>query len=269
MTIKTKLSLNAVVVLAALSIIIVSALISARTVDRNVSELTQRTAPYQLRALNQQRELQAHATNLVNLSTSRNMDEYAKSSAGVSASLGAVNKASEEMARLKGERSGEDKTISEITQGFQGITERKIKAQEAVLSASKSIQERLEEVTKRLDAFVRSLQQKNSGSMITGVDHLMAANQQLNSLNLVRDGLKDLNFYIMKIPVTNDKRGIAALRDNTASKIKFITQILETGIKLDRQDSQRILNEMYLKLKSLNDEVIRPLIIFQLKYINE
>ncbi|MBA4392834.1 MAG: hypothetical protein C0407_04700, partial [Desulfobacca sp.] len=125
MTIKKKLSLNAAVVLSAISIIIVSALISAKTVDRNVNELTQKTAPYQLKALNQQRELQGHASSLVNLSSSRTMEEFKKTTLPVNESLTAVIKASEEMAKLKGENSAEDKTIIQITKSIQEITGRK------------------------------------------------------------------------------------------------------------------------------------------------
>lgn len=266
MTIKTKLSLNAVVVLTAISIIIVTALIGAITVDRNVRELTQKTAPYQLKALNQQRELQRHAMNLVNLSSSKTLEEYKKTTAGVSESLSSVSKASEEMARLKGERSAEDKTISNISQGITDITERKIMAHEAVLTASKSIQERLSEVSKSLDAFVRSLQQQSSGTMITGVDSLMAANQQLNNLNMVRDGLKDLTIFISKIPVTGDKRSVAALRDNVTNTTKEITSALKS-----LKGMEKVSNEIIQRLTALNEKVTagRGIVFLQLKYISD
>lgn len=266
MTIKKKLSLNAVVVLTAISIIIATALISARTVDQNVRELTQKTAPYQLKALNQQRELQAHASSLVNLSSSRTMEEFKKSVSPVNESLAAVTKASEEMARLKGENSGEDKTISQITKSIQDITDRKIKGQEEVLIASKGIQERMTEVSNSLDALVRKLQQKNSGVMITGVDNLMVANQQLNTLNTVRDGIKDLNLYIAKIPTTSDKRSVAGLRDNVAKTVKEITQALKL---LKGQDKTAA--EIGQKLGGLNEKVTgnRGMAFLQLKNIGD
>jgi len=264
MTIKKKLTLNAVVVLTAIFIIIISALISARTVDLNVGILTQKTTPYQLRALNQQRELQAHSANLVNLSSSITMDDYKKTAPIVSTSLSSVSKASEEMANLKGERSQDDKTISEITRGILGITERKIKAQEEVLLASKSIQERLSEVSKKLDTFVHSLQQKNSGTMITGVDNLMEANQHLNNLSLIRNGLIDLSFSLFKIPQSNDRRSIISLRDNILNTIKTINQNLKNVKGIDK-----VVNEMTKKLSALNEKLTMTngIIFLQLRYI--
>jgi methyl-accepting chemotaxis protein len=263
MTIKTKLSFNAAVVLTAISIIIVSALISARTVDRNVSELTQKTAPYQLKALNQQRELQAHTANLAILSSAKILDEYKKSASGVSESLKQVNTASAEIAKLKGEVYGEDKIISEITRNIMGITERKIKSQEEVFQASKSIQERLSEVAKTLDGFVRSLQQKNSGSMIAGVDNLMMANMRLNNLAQIRSGLKDLILFNSKIPAANDKRSVANLRDSFAQTVKELTTALNSIASQDKAA-----DEISLKLTALNQKV-KGIAGLQLKYISD
>jgi methyl-accepting chemotaxis protein len=263
MTIKTKLSLNAAVVLTAIAIIIIAALISARTVDQNVRELTQKTAPYQLRALNQQREFQAHTANLAILSSARTMDEYKKTVSGVSESLNQVNTASAEMARLKGEGSGEEKTISEITRNIIGITERKIKSQEEVFAAAKSIQERLSEVAKTLDGFVRSLQQKNSGAMITGVDNLMMANMRLNHLAQIRNGIKDLILFNSKIPTTNDKRSVANLRDQFAQTAKDLTVSLNSI-----QGQEKAVEEISLKLTNLNGKV-KGLAGLQLKYVSD
>jgi len=263
MTIKTKLSFNAAVVLTAIAVIIVAALISARTVDQNVRELTQRTAPYQLRALNQQREYQAHTANLAILSSAKTLDEYKRSVSGVSESLKQVNTASAEMAKLKGEGSGEDRAISEITQNIMGITERKIKSQEEVFLASKSIRERLSEVAKTLDGFVRSLQQKNSGSMVTGVDNLMVANMRLNHLAQIRNGLKDLILYNSKIPTTSDKRSVANLRDSFTQTVKELSAALNSIAS-----QEKAAGEISLKLSAQNEK-IKGLAGLQLKYIND
>jgi methyl-accepting chemotaxis protein len=266
MSIKAKLSLNAAVILTAISIIIVSVLINVRIVNRNINELTQKTSPYQLKALHQQRELQVHATNLVNLSSSGTQDEHKKMAPVVRESLGNVIKAAEEMATLKGDRYSEDKAISQITKDVLNITERKIIAQGAVITASKSIQERLSEVSKRIDEFVGSLQKKGSSTMVTGVDNLMAANQQLNNLIIVRDGLKDLNLFISKIPVTNDKRSVAGLRDNFADTIKVATQALKNLKGVDKTA-----NEITQKLAALNEKVTASggMVFLQFKYIGD
>ena len=266
MSIKAKLSLNAGVILTAISIIIVSVLINVRIVNRNINELTQKTSPYQLKALHQQRELQVHATNLVNFSSSETQDELKKMAPAVHESLRNIIKAAEEMATLKGERYSEDKAISKVTKDVLDITERKIIAQGAVLTASKSIRERLSEVSKKIDEFVGSLQKKGSGTLLTGVNNLTASNQQLNDLITVRDGLKDMNLFISKIPVTNDKRSVAGLRDNFVGAVKTATQALKNLKGLDKTAK-----EIMQKLAALDEKVTASggLAFLQLKYIGD
>jgi len=266
MSIKAKLSLNAGVILTAISIILVSVLINVRIVNRNINELTQKTSPYQLKALHQQRELQVHATNLVNFSSSGTQDELKKMAPAVHESLRNVIKAAEEMATLKGERYSEDKAISKVTKDVLDISERKIIAQGAVLTASKSIRERLSDVSKKIDEFVGSLQKKGSGTLLTGVNNLTTSNQQLNNLITVRDGLKDMNLFISKIPVTNDKRSVAGLRDNFAGATKVATQALKNLKGMDKTA-----NEIVQKLAALNEKVTASggIAFLQLKYISD
>ena len=269
MKIKTKLSLNVVVVSIAIVIIVVSALIGTRAINRNINELTQKTTPYQLKALNQQRELQAHATNLTKLSSSRTVEEYRSVAADVSGSLGNVNKASEDLAKLKGDRTTGEKVISDITRSILEITERKIKAEDAARSASRSIQGKLSDSSKRmseLGASIGNLQQKASRSMITSVDSMVGTNTQQNNLVAIRDGMKDLNLFISKIPVTNDKRSVAGLRDSVNKTIGVVIQALK-----NLKGVEKIANEMIRKMSSLNERITasRGIAFLQLRYIGE
>ncbi|OGR01406.1 MAG: hypothetical protein A2511_00540 [Deltaproteobacteria bacterium RIFOXYD12_FULL_50_9] len=269
MTIKGKLTLNAGVVLAAITIIVVFSLLQVTGISRNINQLTQKTAPYQLKALNQQRELQAHSTNLVNLSASRTLDEYRTAAANVSESLVQVAKAMDEMAKLKAESSSGNLAIENLSKEILQTTERKLKAQESALLASKAIQEKLAEAAKRmsdLDSSIRNLQKKTSGTMITGVDNLMGSNQQLNNLFAVRDGLKDLTLMISKIPVTNDKRSVAGLRDSVANTTKAAGQALKNLKGMDKFS-----NETFQKITALNEKVTsaKGVAALQLKYLSD
>jgi methyl-accepting chemotaxis protein len=268
MTIKTKLSLNVIIVLSAIVVVILVALTSSQTIKRNIDELTQKTTPYQLAALNQQRIMQAHATNLLTLSSSRTIEEYQHGAPVAAESLGQVDKASAEMMKLKAERST-DKTISEITKSISEITERKIKAQDEAEKASKSIQARLSEASQKmtqLDSSVRDLQQKTSGAMVKGVNDLMGANQQYNHLVAVRDVIKDLIMGISKMPSIRDKQALADLKENISNTINGINQT-HKNVK----GTSKTVNDIITKLVDLNERMtggkgIAPL---QLKYISE
>ena len=266
MKIKTKLSLNAAVVLVAISIIIVSALISAKIVNRNIQELTQKTTPYQLKALNQQRALQAHATNLVHLSSTRTLEEYKTSVASASESLAQLNKTTAELLKIKAVSGGEDLTISNITKDIRNTTERKLNAWGKALADSKPIQEKLKEALNQLDNLLRGLQKSSSSNVVKGVDNLLASNQQLNNFLIVRDSLKDLNLLIAKIPATADKRSVAVMRDNATGIIKNATQAVKNLKGVD----QRV-NEISLKMAAFNEKVAgnKGLASLQLRNISD
>ena len=266
MKIKTKLSLNAAVVLIAISIIIISALISAKIVNRNIQELTQKTTPYQLKALNQQRALQAHANNLVQLSAAKSLEEYKSAVAGASESLSQLNKSIGELNTLKAVSSREDKEISNITGQIQTITERKLLAWGKALTDSQPIQEKLKEALSQLDNLLKNMQKSSSSTVTKGVDNLLASNQQLNNFLVVRDGLKDLNLIVAKIPATLDKRSVAVLRDQATAIIKNAGQSLKNIKGMD----QRI-NEINQKLAGFNEKIAgaKGLASLQLRNISD
>jgi methyl-accepting chemotaxis protein len=269
MKIRTKLAMNVAVVSIAIVIIVAAALVGTRKINDNIATLTQKTTPYQLKALNQQRELQAHAANLSTLSASRTAAEFGAQSARATESLGRVRKAYEDMARLKGESGADDGSIAEITRSILEITERKIKAQEAAVAASAAIQERLAEASRnmrQLGVSIGSLQQKASGSMIGSVDSMMQANQQQASLVTIRDGFKDLNFFISKIPVTNDKRSVAVLRDSVSKTVATVLQALKSLKGVDQ-----VAGDIAQKVAGINERVTanRGLAFLQIKNIGD
>lgn len=237
MTIKTKLTLNTVAALAAMVIVVGTAIFGTRLIKSNITELTQRTAPYQIKALNLQRALQSHATNLLSISSASSTEEYNKQSSNVSDSLSQVKKASGEMAQLKGESSPEDRSISDITKDVLEKVQLKITANDAAQSAADSIKGRLAQAAgkiKDLDMSIRKLQQGTSATMVQGVDGMMGENQQLNNLTTVRDGLKDLSLYILKIPVTSDKRSVATLRESVVAAAKTVVRALKGTKGIDK-----------------------------------
>lgn len=250
MTIKTKLSLNVIVVLVALSVIVLSAWMGAKKTSQGIRELTEKTSPYQIKALYHQRELQAHVANLVNLSASKTIEEFQKTSANALASLHQVTKASEETAKLKGERTKEDKTISEITQAVSENTERKIKAQEAALLAAKPMNEKLLNGIYQIDLFVQDMQEKSSLMMTMGTDDFIVANRKFNHLMSVRDGLKDLSLFVPRISSATDKRSISEWKESVGKKIKEMNQSLG-----DLKGAIKTADEGIQKLTLLNEKM--------------
>ncbi len=242
-----------VLVLMAIAVIVISALIGARATNRNIYELTEKTAPYQLKALQHQKELQAHTANLVTLTASKTIEEYQKASPIALASLERVQKASEAIANLKGESYKEDQTISEITKAISENTIRKIRAQEAAVAVSKPMEENLSKSLTELRTFVEGIQQKGSGTMDTSVDSLFALNDQLQHLNMVKDGLKDSIQTTLRLPLAMDKRSVSELKEQADHHIKRVTESLKTlkGLEMNSNELIHKLNTFQEKMGGL------------------
>ncbi|MCX8118316.1 MAG: methyl-accepting chemotaxis protein [Desulfobacterota bacterium] len=266
MTVKAKLSLNVVIVLVALTIIVLTALTGARQTRQRILELTERTSPYQLKALSYQRELQAHVANLIHLSNSKTVEEWQKSLSTVQGSLSQVEKAAEELARLKGEGSKGDKTISEITKAVSDNTERKIRAQDAAQKAVKPMNEKLLQGIYQIDVLMEDLKEKSSMVMKTGTDDLVVANWKFNHLLGVRERMRDLTFLIPKLPLTADKRSVSDWKENVSEKIKEMRHSLK-----ELRDSFKGAEEMMQRLALLNEKMVMNggLVALQLRFLSE
>lgn len=271
MNIRLRLIINIAVVFVSMVIIVFSALFGIQSIKKHIAELTQRTTPYQIKAMNQQRALQGHASNLISISSSKTKEEYNMLKQSVISSLDQVKKSSEELAKLKGEGSSDDREISDITKQVLIIVDQKLSAEDDTVSAVKSMKSRLVEASKKmkdLDNSIRKLQQNTSTAMIAGVDTVMGANQQLNNLIIIRDGLKDLNLYISKIPATLDKRPVSVLRDNVAATVK---NTLTTLKNINIKGMEKTVQEYTQKINSINENVIgaKGLAALQLQYISQ
>jgi len=222
MTVKAKLSLNVMVVLVALSVIVMVALYSARATNKNISELTEKTTPYQLKALQHQKELQAHTANLINLAASKTMEEFQKTAPIATDSLKRLMDVSQEMGRLRGERSKEDRVISEITKTISEKTESKIRAQESAILVAQPIGENLSKSLTELKTFLSGIIQKGSLSKDTGMNSIINVDDQIAQLNGIKDGIVGLIQITLKIAATSDKRLASELKDHVGNCIKKV-----------------------------------------------
>ena len=187
-------------------IIIIATIVSTRLIKSSLYELTQKTTPYQIKALNLQRAIQSHSSELVRVSASTTGEEFTKISATIPASLANLKKAQGDLAKLQGS-SGKSIAVAfdEITSTILKTTEAKLAATAEMKSAVDSITASMTGASQRLRDLhesIQKLQGSSPATMVSGVNVLMTSNAQLGHLVSVRDGLKDLNLYITNIPTT-------------------------------------------------------------------
>ena len=266
MKIGSKLNLNAGVILLLMVAIGATAVIGISLIQSKVSELTQKSTPYQIKVFNLQRALQAHAANLLKVSASDTIEEFKQTSVTVKDSLDEELKAADDVSKLSGKDSS-SKEISDITKPIIEITEKRLALQQATLTAIGDMRKHLGEASKRLNALdstVRKLQQGATGTMVSSIDKTVSSNQQATNLIIIRDGFKDLMINVTQLSGLDDRRLVADIKSNTEVTSTNVLQAIKgskwsgkTGEELEKKvkdTTTRIIEAVNLRLKYLKEE---------------
>lgn len=92
MTVKTKLTLNVVVIVLIAGAVVATSITGMGSVKSKLFHLTERSTPFQVRTLEFQRAIQGATADLIEVSASRNMEEYRANRADSEKSLSEVKK---------------------------------------------------------------------------------------------------------------------------------------------------------------------------------
>lgn len=210
MTIKSKLTLNVVILIAVIAVVAVTSIVSMGFVQKRLYFLTQKSTPFQIKTLELQKAIQSAAADLLRVDSARSRDEFRKAKIAAETSLSeatAGKKALDEMSGTTGEGTGLQGVAAELFT----VTEGRIKAEEDARSANQTIRQRLVEVSarlKELDSKVKALQGKTSttfGKAVTEINSLSARTTSIFQLRLT---LKDIQLAFLELQRTTSKKGV-------------------------------------------------------------
>ncbi len=267
MKIKTKLILNSVVILVLMAVVGVAAVVGIKHIQQNIFLLTQKSTPYQIKTLNYQRAVQAHASNLLKVAASDTINDFRQNSTNADASLAENIKSAEELVKLGSTSDYDTTTIADNTKSIIAITEKRLNLQGETQAAITSMRGRLEDASKRLnslDGSVRKLQQGAAGNMVTNIDTTSVGNQQANYLATIRDGLKDLNLSLNRIPVTADKRSVAGLKSGIEATAATCVQT----VKNIKWSDKKAGDELARKIRDIGAKLAEAAAL-RMKFIND
>jgi methyl-accepting chemotaxis protein len=262
MTIKSKLLLNTVIVLVSMIVAIGAAVIGIRAIKGNISQLTEKTTPYQVKALRHLQLLQGHAANLISLTASSNPEEAVRHASQARESLKQSLEAADALASMKGEQYQGKKAISDITASIAEGAQRKTSVHKDVTAASASIKKSIQATTskmRQLDDSVRKLQGQSSATMVDSIGGLITANRQTHGFMLAQEGISKLQIFVGDITSAKDKRSVGVRRDAFEDAVKKIGDALKTtkGAEKSVSDTMRPLQGLIAKVRTLASRQIK------------
>ena len=102
MTIKTKLTLNIVIVLAIIAAVAVTSFVGMSFVKSRLSYLTERSTPFQMRTVEFKKAIKAVTADLVKVNAARTEEDFRANEPEVARSLEEVKKTQEMLKELSG-----------------------------------------------------------------------------------------------------------------------------------------------------------------------
>jgi methyl-accepting chemotaxis protein len=209
MTVKAKLKLNMLFVFSAVTIVALAGTFGMIFVKNKISYLTEKSTPYQTKAMEMQRAIQASTADLVKLSFSANMEEYNRYLQDAQKTLNEVKAAEDSLEELSSKNDGVFTELNSVADDMFGIVKNKIKAKEEADASYKIIIEKMKNVSLQLkivDSKIRTLQSTRSNSLMSSLDNTQKLSSKLREVELVKNTLKDLQMLVLDIKIAKGKK---------------------------------------------------------------
>lgn len=228
MKIKTKLTLNVVIVLVIVSAVTITSIIGLGFVKSKLFYLTEKSTPFQIRTVEFQRAIQGITSDLVKVITTRSREEYGPYRSEAETSLSLVKTAQEALEGLSG---GEKlRTYDELKQTageILDVTDQRIRAEDDAVAAGKTIVGSLNDVTKRmdeLDVTVSSLLTSRQTALRDSMESAKAITNKTRSLESLGATMKDIHVAFFETMRAQDKKAIIIGRGKLNSALAKVQQ---------------------------------------------
>ena len=197
MTIKAKLIANVLVIIAIVVGISTSSFFSINYLQKKLSYLVVKSIPFQMRTGEFQRELQGCMTDLVRVSSARNMPEYTTFRGAAERSLVNVRRAQESLVKISGSSSRvvASDELGPIAKELFTDVEARIKSDIAASEANAKISEQMKGATvhlKELGVRIRNLQIDRAALFAQALKNTDRISTSLLDHEELRNQVKDL-----------------------------------------------------------------------------
>lgn len=212
MTIKTKLTLNVVIVLTVIAAVAVTSVIGMGFVKSKLYYLTERSTPFQMRTVEFQRAIQGATADLIKVGASKTKEEYRSFRTEAEKSLAEVRNTQSALESLAGGAKMEAADeLNKIARELFDITDGRLRAEDEAVAANKTITQRLKDTSSRLkdlDSKIKGLQLSRSAAFVTSLEDTRGITSRLRSIEMLKASLKDLQLGIIEVQRAQDKKSV-------------------------------------------------------------
>jgi methyl-accepting chemotaxis protein len=212
MTIKAKLSINAIIVLVIILMVGSASIVGLTFIKSKLFYLTERSTPFQMRTMEFQRAIQGMTTDLIKVSAARSREEYGQHRTDAEKSLSEVRSSQETLEGLAGgEKIRAYDELKQTAGEIFEVTDQRIRTEADADAASRAITDRLNEASKRmeeLDTTISSLLTSRQTALLESMEGSKAVTITTQNLDRLRGTMKDLQIAFSEATRAQDKKAL-------------------------------------------------------------
>ena len=235
MTIRSKLTLNVVVVLAIITTVVLTSVIGMGFVKTRLFDLTERSTPFQTRSMELQRAIHAATADLIKVGSSSSQAELGTYQSEAEKSLDQVKNAQEAVEALfAGKKSGTYDQLLAQAQDLFKVTSDRLTTEEAAVNANNQARGKLKEVSERLmrlEESARSLQSENSSIYKKSVEATAALRERLREIQSLDQCMKDLQLWGLGLSRARDKDTVEEIQSHGSTIVNLAKAIAPESLK--------------------------------------
>jgi methyl-accepting chemotaxis protein len=240
MTVKSRLTWNAIVVMGIIFTVAAVSIVAMGSLKVRLSELTEKSTPYQTRSMELQRAIHAATADLVKVGSSNTQNELTKYKTDVEKSLDQVKKAGAALAELSaGKQSGAYDQLSAMAQELLTVTSQRLKLEADAVSANTQVRDTAKDVSIRLrslDRQVKTLQSSLTANYRKSVDSTNKIGAKVRLVEQLKLSLKDLQAWSVKLSTTQSKDVAEGLYDDFFEYQNIVK--MAVGSSIDDQEGK-------------------------------
>ncbi len=224
MTIKTKLTLNVLLVFIVITMVALTGYLGMSFVKNKLSYLTEKSTPFQLRTVELQRAVQATTSDFIKIAASDSRQEFSTFKAEAEKSLQVLKTSQQALEGLNSESLSVYSDLEAIFNELTNVTANRLSAAEEADTAKKVVSQRLAETTQRLkelDRQIKSLQDNRSSAFAVSAEEKDKIMYTVRSLEMLKTSLKELKVAILESANKGGRNEIARYA-NKASQNSFV-----------------------------------------------
>lgn len=227
MTIKNKLRLNIAIIFVMVLAVSLAGALGMLFVKDKLSYLTEKSTPYQTKAIELQRSIQSCTSDLIKVSISSNMNEYNSYTEQANKSLIDVKSTEEALKQLSSNSDDVSSELNSISDDIFGIIKDKIRAKEEADAANLIITQKLKNVSsglKGMDMKIRALQQNRSSNLTSSLERTKDISSKLRDVEMLKSSFKDIQMVVSEVHSAKAKKSLLIAKGKLNSSVSKIAQ---------------------------------------------